>query len=183
MLRFFLFVSLGFFSIAHASISLETIRGWYENGEYNKVCSYEVTALYEKYTDNEEFVNMYGHSCVETDMISRIVNPINKLVRSPETRANAVYFATVLYQKKLLYQALVDKVDISYIRLPRTEHILSTIFDNFVIENFTKEKDEYIFVDDEKTHRVKVVKSPEGLFKIMIKTFKDEKLIKTRAFW
>ncbi len=182
MMRLFLFLCLGVFG-AHASISLETIRTWYENGDYNKVCSHEVTAIYEKYTDDEEFVNMYRHSCVEIDIISRVTNPINKLVRSPQTRANAVYFATVLYQKKLLYHAFVDDVDISYIRLPRTEHILSTIFDNYVIGNFTKENDEFIFIDGEKSHRLKVEKSSDNLFKMIIKTYENEKLVQTRAFW
>jgi len=105
MFKILFILAFGFLGV-QASISLDTIRQWYSNGEYEKVCSYEVTAIYETYTDNEEFVNMYGHACVETDMISRTVNPINKLIRSPQTRANAVYFATVLYQKKLLYQNL-----------------------------------------------------------------------------
>ena len=164
------------------AISLDTIRQWYDNGEYQKVCSYEVTALYETYTDNEEFVNMYGHACVETDMISRTVNPINKLIRSPQTRANAVYIATVLYQKKLLYHAFVDNVDISYMRLPRTEHILSVIFDRYVTGDFTKEEDTFIFKENDLVHRLHVEKSND-IYKLIVQTYKNGKLIKTRAYW
>ena len=182
MMRFFTLLTL-FSLYSYAIIPIETIKTWYENGEYSKVCSQEVTTIYEHYHDNEEFVNMYGHSCVETDMISRTVNPINKLIRSPQTRANSVYFATVLYQKKLLYHALVDNVDISYVRLPRTKHILSTIFDLYVTQNYEKNGDEVIFKDEEFIYRVNVVKSYVDFYKLIIKTFQEDKLIKTRAFW
>jgi hypothetical protein len=181
MLKILLIVSLGIFN-AQASISMDTIRQWYAQGEYEKVCSYETTAMYDTYTDNEEFVNMYGHACVETDMISRTVNPINKLIRSPQTRANAVYFTTVLYQKKLLYHAFVDNVDISYMRLPRTEHILSVIFDRYVTGDFTKEGDTYIFTQDDLTHRLHVEKSGD-IYKLIVNSYKDGKIIKTRAYW
>jgi hypothetical protein len=166
----------------YAAVSLDTIRQWYDQKEYEKVCSYEITAIYEKFSDNEEFVNMYGHACIETDMISRAVNPINKLIRSPQTRANAVYFATVLYQKKLLYHAFIDNVDISYMRLPRTNHILSLIFDKYVTGDFTKEDDNYIFKQNELEHRLHV-KHEKGIYKLIIRTYKDGKLIKTRAYW
>lgn len=181
MLKILLIIGFGTLSL-HASISLDMIRNWYTQGEYEKVCSYEVTAMYETYTDNEEFVNMYGHACVETDMISRTVNPINKLIRSPQTRANAVYFTTILYQKKLLYHAFVDNVDISYMRLPRTEHILSIIFDHYVTGDFTKDGDTYIFKQDDFTHRLHVEQSG-GIYKLIVQSYKDDKLIKTRAYW
>ncbi|HET55949.1 MAG TPA: hypothetical protein ENN33_12150 [Ignavibacteria bacterium] len=181
MMKFLLILYLGFLS-AQASVSLDTIRQWYVQGKYEKVCSYEVAAIYNTYINNEEFVNMYGHACVETDMISRTVNPINRLIRSPQARANAVYFTTVLYQKKLLYHAFIDNVDISYMRLPRTEHILSIIFDLYVTGNFTKEGDAYIFKDNELTHRLHVEVS-NGINKLIVRSYKDGKIIKTRAYW
>ncbi|MBE0494877.1 MAG: hypothetical protein IBX45_00560 [Campylobacterales bacterium] len=166
------------------ALSLETIRTWYAEGAYEKVCSHETTALYETYTDNEEFVNMYGHACVEIDMISRTVNPINKLIRSPETRANAAYFATVLYQKKLLYHAFVDKVDISYVRLPRTPHILSVIFDKYVTNDFVKEGNVFIFKESEQlSHHLHVRLTGDDIYKLIVQTYSDGKLIRTRAYW
>lgn len=182
MFKIILTLCFGFFTLQASTITLDTIRKWYDNGEFEKVCSYEVTALYETYTDNEEFVNMYGHACVETDMISRTVNPINKLIRSPQTRANAVYFATVLYQKKLLYHAFVDNVDISYMRLPRTEHILSVIFDHYVTGDFTKDGDTYVFKEGDLTHRLHVEESGD-IYKLIVRSYENGNLIKTRAYW
>jgi len=178
------FFALFFLTNSLFALSLDTIRNWYAQGAYDKVCSHETTALYETYTDNEEFVNMYGHACVEIDMISRTVNPINKLIKSPETRANAAYFATVLYQKKLLYHALVDNVDISYVRLPRTPHILSVIFDKYVTNDFTKESNVYIFEENNAlTHRLHVKLENDGIYKLIVQTFNNKKLVKTRAYW
>ena len=179
-----LFIAFSIIAINAYAIPLETIREWYAQGAYDKVCSHETTAIYEVHTDNEEFVNMYGHACVETDMISRTVNPINKLVRSPETRANAAYFATVLYQKKLLYHALIDNVDISYVRLPSTPHVLSIIFDKYVTNDFDKNGDTYVFTESETlSHRVQVRRGNDGVYRVVVQTYKEGKLTKTRSYW
>jgi hypothetical protein len=173
-----------FFGVALQASTLETIRAWYQQGQYDKVCSHETTALYEQYADDEAFVNMYGHACAETDMISRTLNPINKLVKSPETRESAVYLATVLYQKKLLYHALVDQVDISYIRLPKTNHILSTLFDKYITNDFEKKGKYYHFHENETTtHRLHVNQDNEGVYKLIVQTYSNGTLVKTRAYW
>lgn len=171
-------------SYSHA-LTIETIRGWYKEGDYQKICSNSVGAIYPEHRDNEEFLNMYAHACLENDMINRMSIPIIKLIDTPQTRANAVYYATVLYQKKLLYHALIDGIDISHISLPKTHYILSIIFDKFVKKEYTQEDEMLIFKDNDPDtfHKLYLSKNEENIYKMVLKTYKHGKIVKTRTYW
>lgn len=125
----------------------EDIVKLYKNKDYRKACL-KAGDLYQQYKDDEDFLSMYANACLEEDMINRTILPIVKLYKTPESRENAAYFATILYQKKLLYHALVDDVDISYINLPKTKYILSIIFNKFVSGDYNYKNGAYWFTDD-----------------------------------
>jgi len=67
-----------------------------------------------------------------------------------DARANASYFSTILLQKKLLFQALVDKVSLNDLHLPHTNFIVSKLFSSFVKKEYSLKEGVYTFKDKEK---------------------------------
>ncbi len=163
---------------------LDNLKDLYSNKEYAQVCS-KSGGLYLQYKDNEEFLNIYAYSCLKSDMINRLILPIIKLRKTKQSRENAAYFATILFQKKLLYLALCDNIDISYINLPKTNYILSTVFDKFIKGDYELKDRSYWFNDDLNiSTRYKLsVETRSGVKKIYLRTYKNDKLTKTRVYW
>ncbi|HIP44649.1 MAG TPA: hypothetical protein EYG93_04855 [Sulfurospirillum arcachonense] len=160
------------------------ILKFYKEKNYRKTCL-KAGDLYQKYKSDEEFLNIYAHSCLEVDMINRTILPIVKLYKSAEARENAAYFATILYQKKLLYHALVDDVDISYINLPKTKYILSIIFNKFVSGDYDYRNSAYWFNDDDNneiTYKLSI-ELHQKVKKIFLRTYKNGKITKVRTYW
>lgn len=166
------------------AFSKEEIIELYKNKEYRKVCL-KTGDFYTKFKDDEDLLSMYANACLEVDMINRTILPIIKLHKSKESRENAAYFSTILYQKKLLYHALVDDVDISYVNLPKTKYILSIIFNKFVIGDYDLKGNEYWFKDDvnnELTYSLSVNLNKKTK-KLFLKTYENNILKKIRTYW
>ncbi len=162
----------------------EDILKLYKEKDYRKVCI-KAGDLYQKYKTDEEFLNIYAHSCLEVDMINRTILPIVKLHKTAQSRENAAYFATILYQKKLLYHALVDDVDISYINLPKTKYILSIIFNKFVSGDYNYKNGAYWFNDDnnsELSYKLST-ETHQKAKKIFLRTYKNGQITKVRTYW
>lgn len=178
-----LFIALLASSMLIAS-DLDTLKQYYNDGNYEGACL-KGGDIYSDYSDDEEFLSIYAHACLESDMINRLVLPIIKLYKTPESRENASYFATILYQKKLLYHALVDDVDISYVNLPKTKYILSKIFHRFVNGKYNYSDGAYWFIDeDDNSISYKLsAEEHQKVKKIFIKTYKDGQIIKIRTYW
>jgi len=51
------------------------------------------------------------------------------LVLTEASRENASYFSSLIIQKRLLYQFMIDNLDISNLKLPSSRHILSRVFE------------------------------------------------------
>jgi len=133
------------------SSNLSTLYKLYEKQEYDKACDYAVKNFYKKRNKNsEQYITLYGLSCLETDKIHRIATPILRLKMTKDARANAAYFSTILLQKKLLFQALVDKVSLSDLHLPHTNFIVSKIFTLFINKEYSLKEGVYTFKDKEK---------------------------------
>ncbi len=156
----------------------------YKEKNYRKACI-KAGDLYQKYKNDEEFLNIYAHSCLEVDMINRTILPIVKLYKTPKSRENSAYFATILYQKKLLYHALVDDVDISYINLPKTKYILSIIFNKFVSGDYNYKNGAYWFNDEEDSELSYKLSNEthQKVEKIFLRTYKNGKITKVRTYW
>ena len=169
-------------TLLHAT-NKDDILKFYKEKKYRKVCI-KAGDLYQKYKTDEEFLNIYAHSCLEVDMINKIILPIVKLHKTAKSRENAAYFATIFYQKKLLYHALVDDVDISYVNLPKTKYIFSIIFDKFVSGDYNYKNDSYWFNDDENSElSYKLsVETHQKSKKIFLRTYKNNKITKTRTY-
>lgn len=172
-----------FYSISHA-YTIEDLNKLYKNKNFTKACTIS-GGLYIKYKNREEFLNIFANSCLKSDMINRMILPIIKLYKTKQARENAAYFSTILYEKKMLYYALCDDIDISYMNLPKTGYILSKIFDKFVEGKYDKKDGAYWF-SDSKNIDIKYKLSIEmdnNIKKMYLRTYKDSKLIKERIYW
>ncbi|MCD8213831.1 MAG: hypothetical protein LUC34_07295 [Campylobacter sp.] len=173
MKNFILFLA---FTIQIFAAGANDIQGWFNKGEFKKVCSTQIENLL-KDSNNEELISLFGMSCLKIHDINRLALPISKLVKSKNARENAAYFADVLLKKKLLYYAIIDEIDISYVRLPRSDYILSFIFDKFVKKQYIQDIDIYIFQEPNSDTRYELgVSQEKDMSKLVLKIFKNDNL-------
>ncbi|CAA6816643.1 MAG: Unknown protein [uncultured Sulfurovum sp.] len=163
------------------SSNLSTLYKLYEKQEYDKACDYAVKHFYKKRNQNSEnYLTLYGLSCLETDKIYRIATPMLRLKETKDARANSAYFSTILLQKNLLRQALVDKVSLTSLNLPNTNFILSKIFKLYTNKEYVIKDDIYTFKDVEKKEMKYQLYIEENKKKekfMIIDSYKDGKFI------
>lgn len=162
------------------SSNLSTLYKLYEKQEYAKACDYSVR-YFERNKNNEKYLTLYGLSCLETDKIYRIATPMIRLTKTEAARANASYFATILLQKQLLKQALLDGKTLDDLQLPTTSFILSKIFNLFIQKEYTLSNDIYKFQDEiykEKTYKLYMKEEKKNKNYMIIDIYKDDKFIK-----
>ncbi|QKF63133.1 hypothetical protein CMCT_0997 [Campylobacter mucosalis] len=151
--------------------------------DYKAVCSIEAQSIVAN-TSNEGIINMYGIACLKTHMINALALPAAKLRYTPQARQNSAYFADILLKKKLLLHALIDNVDISYVRLAKSDYILSMIFDRYVKGDFNVVNDSLIFEEQNSDTFYEIEIFAENLPpKITLKTYKDNQIISTIEYY
>jgi hypothetical protein len=128
---------------------LSTLYKYYEKQEYEKGCNYGAR-YYTQNINNEKYLTLYGLACLETDHLNRVAKPMLLLDKDKASRENASYFATILLQKQLLKQALMDQKPLGDLKLPKTNFVLSRIFDLFVAKAYKIEEDIYTLNDPER---------------------------------
>lgn len=183
MIKYFLVVLLLAPNLLMASNKEEIIK-LYEQKNYRQTCL-KAGDVYQDYKNDEDFLSMFADACVQEDMINRTVLPIIKLYETKKGRENAAYFSTILNQKKLLYMALIDDIDISYINLPKTNYILSIIFNKFVSHNYTYKNGVYWFKDDtdESISYKLSAEEHQQTQKMFLRTYRNNEVIKVRTYW
>ena len=159
----------------------EDVYKLYKNKDYAKACK-EAVKYQDKYKNDNAYFSLLGFSCLKADNIYRLDTAIKKLVSDKKARANALYFATIKYQKKMLYNAIVDGLDISNINLPKTKYILSTVFDKYVKKEYTKKDGIYYFKDKPYTYELSVI-DRKTVPKLLLVSKKGSKILKKRRFW
>ncbi len=97
--------------------------------KYNKICDKGGRLFYGGYRD-ENFVSLVGISCAKVDRINILGMLQRSLVESPSSRENASYFSTLILQKRLIYQFMIDDLDLKNLRLPASTHLLSRVFEH-----------------------------------------------------
>jgi len=103
--------------------------------KYNKVCEQGSRLFYGGYTD-ENFISLVGISCAKVDRINILGMLQRSLVSSESSRENASYFSTLILQKRLIYQFMIDDTDISHLTLPSSRHLLSRVFDHLSAKEY-----------------------------------------------
>ena len=156
----------------------------YQNKEFEKACSVGAKnfTLFRK---NEELVSLYAFSCLKSDYIDRLAIPISALKYSPEARSNAAYFSIILMQKKLLYHALIDGYDISSLKLPTTDYVLSTVFDLFTRDDHSRKRPFYHYNDPNspKLSYKLYITEKSKIKKMVIEEYYDTILANRHIYW
>ncbi|NEW61177.1 hypothetical protein GSY74_07770 [Sulfurovum sp. bin170] len=149
--RFLVFLTI--LSSALLSSNLSTLYKFYEKQEYDRGCDYAMKH-FNKNRKNEKYLTLYGLTCLETDNIHRIATPMIILKETKESRENASYFATILLQKQLLKQALLDEKALGDLNLPKTNFLLSKIFSMFVNKKYALKDGVYKLEDGDKKYQL-----------------------------
>jgi len=163
-------------SILYSS-NLSILYNYYTHQEYDKGCDYAMK-YYNKNRDNEKFVTLYGLACLETDNIHRIATPMIVLRDTKASRENASYFGTILLQKQLLKQAILDNKPLGDLRLPKTNFVLSKIFNLFIAKKYALKDGIYRLEDSEnKNIKYQVYIEKENKNHMIIDIYQNDKFI------
>ena len=146
LLGLFLHVSL--FAYTHDDVIKD-----YQAKKYKDVCL-KSAVLYKNAEKDENILSIIGDACAKVDYINPLGYIVRGLVSTPQFRENGSYFATLVLQKKLIYQFMNDGIDLKNLRLPRSEHVLSIVFENLVKKSYTIERNKFIIKTDTKEYRV-----------------------------
>lgn len=177
MKKIFLLTVMASFLI---SSNLSEIYKLYENQEYEKGCDYGAR-YYTKNINNENYLTFYGLSCLETNSLNRLAQPMVKLGGTKELRETASYFATILLQKQLMRQFLLDGKELGNLKLPKTDFVLSRIFNLFVRKEYSLKGDTYNLVDSAKKnirYEVYIKESNKHKNYMIIDIYRDDKFTK-----
>lgn len=156
----------------------------YQKKEYKQACKLGSKNLY-KNKKNENFLSLYGFSCLKSGYIDKLSYPISALKSSKEARSNSAYFSVILMQKKLLYHSLVDGYSLKKLNLPTTDYILSKVFDMYSNVSQDEKKEIYNFEDSKDSKRTyKLYLIQDGtITKMIIEELYNNRSIKKHIYW
>jgi hypothetical protein len=183
MKRLLIFILLPL-TFAFAEDPAKALLNLYQKGAYKEACQYGLR-YFNRYKKNNDYVMLYAFSCLKADYIDRLAVPLTALRYTPEERNNATYFATILLQKKLLYHSILDHTDISGIRLPVTDFVLSIVFDLYTKKAYKKVDGVYHFVNPTDPHKTYTLYSkPSGRAQVVvIDEYVDNQLVQSHQYW
>ena len=164
------------------AVSADDVRNWDQIGQYNRICQESVRNLFIE-EQNDALANMYAKACLKMDKVNELVVSTVMLYKTKEARENASLYSTIIFQKKMLYLALCDGVDISYIRTPKINYILSEIFDKFTERAYVKKSDTYVFTLENGERAELFIKEEEGVKKMVIAIYAGDKLSSIKIYW
>lgn len=169
------------FSLALANTPAR-ILDLYAKEEYKSACL-EGSRILRDYKDDDTFVNAYAIACLKSDFIDLAAPAVMYLRSNKESRGNAAYILTVVLQKKLLYHALADNIDLSSANLPDTPHILSKVYNAYADGNYKQLKSgTYEIKIEDKTILLDSY-NEGGHFKIRIRQFVGTQLEDEHIYW
>ena len=171
-------------TFSYANSLKQEMFGLYQNKKYKKVCRMGFSNL-AKYKRDEEFISLYAFSCLYSDNIDRLSVPVTTLKLSEEARANAAYFSVILMQKKLLYHALLDGYQLSSLKLPTTDYVLSKVFDLYAKLGEHPKRSFYLFDDpsDKKLSYKLYLEKNYKIPRMIIEEYYDTILLKRHIYW
>ena len=166
---------LGLFCSSMYAYSYNDVLRDYEAKNFEKVCN-DGAGIVTRNDKNEQVLVAIGDACAKVDSINILGNISKNLISTKEFRESGSYFATLMLQKKLIYQFMHDNINLKELKLPRTNHVLSRVFEQL-------SKGNYVTVDK----RIEI-KTPEMSYllwlsdddpkKVYIDENKDGKLVK-----
>ena len=172
LLGMFLYVSL-------FAYTYDDVLSDYQAGRYKDACL-KSAVFYKNAEKNENILSIIGDACAKVDYINPLGYVVRGLVSTPQFRENGSYFATLVLQKKLIYQFMNDGTDFKNLRLPRSEHVLSIVFENIAMKNYTKDDNNIIIKTDSKEYRIWLDKKKRKA--VYIDEYVDDKKIKSHWY-
>ncbi|MDF1881890.1 hypothetical protein JHD50_11380 [Sulfurimonas sp. MAG313] len=181
-MKYIIFISL-FLSILQADIKT-SLYHLYQDKQYEDACK-QGLKVFQQYRKDEEFVSLYAFSCLNADQIDRLAIPISILKNSEEARSNAAYFSVILMQKKLLFHALLDAYKLTALKLPKTDHVLSTVYELYSKESYARKRSHYSFIDpnNEKISYKLYIKNGNQHKKMVIEEYYDTIMTHRHEYW
>jgi len=138
-----------FVSITNA-MDLKTVIDEYKAGNFDKACFEGMQIYYGGEKSNEELLALVGDACAKSDNINSLSYLQKRLVSTKQSRETASYFATLILQKKLIYQFIMDEIKLDHLKLPKTGQILSIVFENLSNNNYQTLKPKKIKIQTKK---------------------------------
>lgn len=130
------------FAAALFGVTKQDVVSAYSQKNFSKSCL-DAKLIASHFENDEQFLRLYGNACLKADYIDLVVWPAIRLHRDALSREASAAFLTVALKKKLLLQSLFDGSDISGIRLPKVDNVLSNVFDMYVAKNYVKDGEKY----------------------------------------
>lgn len=154
----------------------------YADGDFRSACL-EGARILRDSKDDETFVNAYGIACLKSDFIDLAAPAVMYLRSTSGARQNASYILTVVLQKKLLYHALADNVDLQGAFLPKTPHVLSKVYNAFASGDYTQ-KGATLYEMRIDGKRITLDSLHDGgHFKIRIRQYEGNRVAKEHLYW
>jgi len=162
--------------------SIDSLIKSFQKKDFKTVCQNGMRKFRSGNKD-ENFLGMVGVACAEIDYINPLAD-LQKSLRSTKAgRNNASYFATLILQKKFLYQFMLDGIELGYLRVPDTNHILSIIFKNLVLQKYQliSEKPKKLEMQDgDRLIKIHIVNATPK--KVVVDIFKNGRKIKSHWY-
>jgi len=181
-MRLFTLLAL-LFSLMYADIKV-SLYHLYQNKQYDDACQ-KGLKVFNQYRDDEEFVSLYAFSCLNADQLDRLAVPISILKGSEEARSNAAYFSVILMQKKLLFHSLIDGYKLSELKLPKTDHVLSSVYELYSKTDTSRKRNHYTFIDENNnkvSYKLYIQNSNQNK-KMVIEEFYDTIMTHRHVYW
>lgn len=164
------------------AINNEDVKSWDNIGQYNRICQDNVRDLFIAEQD-ESIANLYAKACLKMDKVNNLIIPMVMLYKDKASRENAALYSTILFQKKMLYLALIDGFDIGNIRTPKVNYILSNVFDDYVVGKFKQDGDKFVFnINGKKTELL--IRDEDNIKKMVILIYDGKgKIESIKTYW
>lgn len=169
------FMSLLFLSTLAFSYTHDDVVRDYKDEKYKEVCT-QSASLYKNGEKNEEILSLIGDACAKIDYINPLGYITRGLISTPNFRENGSYFATLILQKKLIYQFMNDNIDLNNLRLPRSNHVLSIVFENLVKKNYIEIDGKLVIRIDSKEYMIWIDNSKKRV--VHVDEYVDNKRVK-----
>ena len=153
-LRTFIFLFLTISSLY--SIDINEIKSDIKYGKYEDACN-KAGLIFGQNSRSETYLNLFAFSCIKAGFLDRVFLSIVNLTRTKDARDNALYYQTLLYKKSLIVAIILDKKDYSSMVLPKTNHILDTIFSKLQAKEYKIESGIYKIKEGDTVFEVGVV--------------------------
>ncbi len=161
-----------------ASDDIASFLDAYKSGNAELTCKHGRN-LFRSGIRDETILIAAGEACTKADYIDFVGVLQQRLGESAEARKAAVYFSTLVLQKRLIAQFMFDDIDIGAYTLPVTDHILSRVFEAVKTRS-------YVLID-QNPKRVQVIDRNELIDiytdkKTYIDLYRDKKLVERHRY-